>query len=83
MWISSGSFGAPFGTPFGAPLESPVLPNRFGDGLCHEPNLLLTIDIHLHRLGSRNQRLDAYRELRDQLLARIEQRFAKPAGGNE
>jgi protein-tyrosine-phosphatase len=33
--------------------------------------------------GSRTQRLDAYRELRDQLLARIQQRFAKPAGGNE
>jgi protein-tyrosine-phosphatase len=33
--------------------------------------------------GSRTQRLDAYRELRDQLLARIRQRFAKPAGGNE
>ncbi len=33
--------------------------------------------------GSRAQRLDAYRELRDQLLARIQQRFAKPSAGNE
>jgi protein-tyrosine-phosphatase len=33
--------------------------------------------------GSRTQRLDAYRALRDQLLARIQQRFAKPASGNE
>ena len=33
--------------------------------------------------GSRAQRLDAYRELRDQLLARIQQRFAGPAAGNE
>ena len=33
--------------------------------------------------GSRNQRLEAYRELRDQLLARIQERFAKPTGGNE
>jgi protein-tyrosine-phosphatase len=33
--------------------------------------------------GSRTQRLDAYRELRDQLMERIQQRFAKPAGGNE
>lgn len=33
--------------------------------------------------GSRTQRLEAYRELRDQLLARIRQRFARPAGGNE
>jgi protein-tyrosine-phosphatase len=33
--------------------------------------------------GSRNQRLDAYRELRDQLLARIQERFARRAGGNE
>ncbi len=33
--------------------------------------------------GSRTQRLDAYRELRDQLLARIQQRFARPTGWNE
>jgi len=33
--------------------------------------------------GSRAQRLDAYRELRDQLLARIRERFAGPATGNE
>lgn len=33
--------------------------------------------------GSRNQRLDAYRELRDQLLARIQQRFARRTSGNE
>jgi protein-tyrosine-phosphatase len=33
--------------------------------------------------GSREQRLDAYREVRDQLLARIQQRFARPNGGNE
>jgi protein-tyrosine-phosphatase len=33
--------------------------------------------------GSRTQRLDAYRELRDQLMERIQQRFARPAGGNE
>jgi protein-tyrosine-phosphatase len=33
--------------------------------------------------GSRTQRLDAYREVRDQLLARIRQRFAAPSRGNE
>jgi protein-tyrosine-phosphatase len=33
--------------------------------------------------GSRAQKLDAYRELRDQLLARIRERFAGPATGNE
>jgi len=33
--------------------------------------------------GSRAQRLDAYRELRDQLLARIRERFAGPGTGNE
>jgi protein-tyrosine-phosphatase len=33
--------------------------------------------------GSRTQRLNAYRELRDQLLARIQERFAKPSPGNE
>ena len=29
--------------------------------------------------GSREQRLDAYREVRDQLLARIRERFVRPA----
>ena len=33
--------------------------------------------------GSREQRLDAYRAVRDQLLARIQQRFARPSAGNE
>jgi protein-tyrosine-phosphatase len=33
--------------------------------------------------GSRSQRLDAYRDLRDQLLARIRERFAGPGTGNE
>jgi protein-tyrosine-phosphatase len=33
--------------------------------------------------GSRAQRLDAYRQLRDQLLARIQERFGKPSMGNE
>jgi protein-tyrosine-phosphatase len=33
--------------------------------------------------GSRAQRLDAYRELRGQLLARIRERFAGPGTGNE
>jgi len=33
--------------------------------------------------GNRTQRLDAYRELRDQLLARIRERFAIPKTGNE
>jgi protein-tyrosine-phosphatase len=33
--------------------------------------------------GSREQRLDAYRVVRDQLLDRIRSRFASPAGGNE
>lgn len=33
--------------------------------------------------GSRVQRLDAYRELRDQLLARIHERFGRPGVGNE
>jgi len=33
--------------------------------------------------GSREQRLDAYRAVRDQLLGRIRSRFASPAGGNE
>jgi protein-tyrosine-phosphatase len=33
--------------------------------------------------GSREQRLDAYREMRDQLLARIRQRFSRPTPGNE
>src|SRR3984957_3680254 len=33
--------------------------------------------------GSREQRLDAYRQVRDQLLARIRQRFLTPSGVNE
>jgi protein-tyrosine-phosphatase len=33
--------------------------------------------------GNRAQRLDAYREVREQLLARIQERFARPNAGNE
>ena len=33
--------------------------------------------------GNREQRLDSYREVRDQLLHRIKQRFGSTAGGNE
>ena len=33
--------------------------------------------------GSREQRLDTYREIRDQLLGRICQRFSRPSPGNE
>jgi len=33
--------------------------------------------------GSREQRLDAYREVRDQLVQKIRGRFGKQAGGNE
>jgi protein-tyrosine-phosphatase len=33
--------------------------------------------------GSREQRLDAYRAVRDQLLARLRTRFAGPRRGNE
>src|SRR5262245_55122564 len=33
--------------------------------------------------GNREQRLDAYRAVRDQLMARIKERFAQPAMGNE
>jgi protein-tyrosine-phosphatase len=33
--------------------------------------------------GNREQRLNAYRELRDQLMTRIRERFGRPAGGNE
>ncbi len=33
--------------------------------------------------GSREQRLDAYRDVRDRLMARIRQRFARPGTGNE
>ncbi len=33
--------------------------------------------------GSREQRLEAYREVRDQLLTRIRERFAGPGIGNE
>ena len=33
--------------------------------------------------GSREQRLNAYREVRDQLLARIRERFGSKATGNE
>ncbi len=33
--------------------------------------------------GNREQRLQAYRELRDQLLVRIRERFGKPERGNE
>ena len=33
--------------------------------------------------GSREQRLGAYREVRDQLLARIRERFGGPGPGNE
>ena len=33
--------------------------------------------------GSREQRLDAYRAVRDQLLTRIRERFAAPRRGNE
>jgi protein-tyrosine-phosphatase len=33
--------------------------------------------------GSREQRLQAYREVRDQLMAHIRERFDKAGGGNE
>ncbi len=33
--------------------------------------------------GSREQRLAAYRDVRDQLIARIRERFGKAGGGNE
>jgi protein-tyrosine-phosphatase len=33
--------------------------------------------------GSREQRLEAYREVRDQLLAQIRERFGSKGGGNE
>ena len=33
--------------------------------------------------GSREQRLNAYRDVRDQLMARIHARFGRPSGGNE
>jgi protein-tyrosine-phosphatase len=33
--------------------------------------------------GNRAQRLDSYRALRDQLSARIRERFARPSAGNE
>ena len=33
--------------------------------------------------GQREQRMAAYREVRDQLMARIRARFAAPVGGNE
>ena len=33
--------------------------------------------------GSREQRLTAYREVRDQLVARIRERFGRQSGGNE
>jgi protein-tyrosine-phosphatase len=33
--------------------------------------------------GNREQRLDAYRDVRDQLMRRIRQRFGAPAAGNE
>jgi protein-tyrosine-phosphatase len=33
--------------------------------------------------GSRDQQLDAYRQLRDQLAARIRERFVRPGMGNE
>jgi protein-tyrosine-phosphatase len=33
--------------------------------------------------GSREQRLEAYRAVRDELMARIRERFGGPSGGNE
>ena len=33
--------------------------------------------------GNRAQRLDAYRAVREQLLARVQERFANPSAGNE
>jgi protein-tyrosine-phosphatase len=33
--------------------------------------------------GTREQKLNAYREVRDQLIARIRERFGKAGGGNE
>ena len=33
--------------------------------------------------GGREQRLNAYREVRDQLLVHIRERFGRPGGGNE
>jgi len=33
--------------------------------------------------GTREQRLDAYREIRDLLMARVRDRFGNPPGGNE
>jgi protein-tyrosine-phosphatase len=33
--------------------------------------------------GTRDQRIDAYRDVREQLTKRIRERFASPRGGNE
>ena len=33
--------------------------------------------------GTREQRLEAYRAVRDELMARIRERFGRPGGGNE
>jgi len=33
--------------------------------------------------GSHEQRLNGYREVRDQLMTRIHERFGRPSGGNE
>jgi len=33
--------------------------------------------------GNREQRLDAYREVRDQLMAQLRERFGREVGGNE
>jgi len=33
--------------------------------------------------GSREQRLDAYRAVREELMARIRERFGRSSGGNE
>ena len=33
--------------------------------------------------GTREQRLDAYRQVRDELMARIRERFGRPGQGNE
>ena len=42
-----------------------------------------TVDPTAAEEGSREQRLNAYREVRDQLMARIRERFGRPGGGNE
>ena len=60
-WLSNcrnsrrASFSCPSDRPSESPFRPSLFPDRFRDGLAHESDLLLTIDIRLCRLGRRQE----------------------------